>query len=60
MRDAGKWEYNFLHVYDFNQSHEDQARTMETELNALGEQGWELVSVAEGRGFSAFLKRPKH
>ena len=44
-----KWEYKILWLkFDTN---------TEAELNHLGEQGWELVTVDEGNNY--FFKRPK-
>ena len=56
-----KWEYNLLRYNPSNQLH----RTVNYELapdpaNALGEKGWELVSVMEINGDLHFwFKRPK-
>ena len=43
-----KWEYKIV------------TRADESEINLLGEQGWELVSVTENLSYFTFVfKRPK-
>ena len=52
---AGQWEYQIAHITDFaNGTGSSQ------ELNQLGKEGWEVVSLftASGKkGYLVFLKR---
>jgi Domain of unknown function (DUF4177) len=47
-----KWEYKVITVF--------KAISKDTELNALGEQGWELVEIyVFSMGLYYYFKRPK-
>ena len=57
------WEYK-IEVLDFLMDKDEPLRGIEAQLNELGKQGWEVVSVTPkmGRGDSwtfVYLKRPK-
>ena len=57
MKAQTMWEYKII-----NEKSKINEKKMESILNDLGEQGWELVSVFLKSGFlvySYYLKRPK-
>ena len=60
--EVSKWEYKF-EVFDL-EAKDNALEEAEKQLNGLGDQGWEVVSVLpkmgyEGKWGIALLKRPK-
>ena len=47
MKDMPKWEYKII------------GSTTGAELNALGKDGWELVTIESGTPTTFYFKRPK-
>lgn len=61
-----KWEYRVDHVDYFKKDVNGKTELgyePQEELNSIGEEGWELVSViddgADSHYFTAFFKRPR-
>ena len=55
-----QWEYKIWYSGEFTSAR--QVLPLETELNRLGADGWELIAVLRRNGgnrATAFLKRPK-
>jgi hypothetical protein len=52
-----KWEYGFFYLKSGLLSRDEHTQVVNEELNALGDEGWELVHVSESG--CAYFKRPK-
>ncbi len=51
-----KWEYKIVRI---NTAGSNTIQVNEKTLNAVGQDGWELVAVIDFCGFYAYLKRRK-